>query len=65
MVAAGLGITIVPKSHARDGLVLKDLSGFELRRCIGLAYAPHTQRAWNTDETIISALRDLDEARPA
>lgn len=63
MVAAGLGITIVPKSHKREGLVLKDLSGFELRRSIGLAYAPHTERAWNTNATIISALRELDEAR--
>ena len=36
MVSAGLGVTVVPQSHAAEGVAKSSLNGFNLRRKIGL-----------------------------
>lgn len=40
LVAAGLGITLVPRSHARDGIAVVELTGFTAERTIGLVSQP-------------------------
>jgi DNA-binding transcriptional LysR family regulator len=40
MVAAGLGLTVMPDCYAQKGVVRPRLSGFEARRTIGWAAAP-------------------------
>lgn len=41
MVAAGLGVTVVPASHAHPGVVTPALTGFDLQRTVGLAWGEH------------------------
>lgn len=40
LVAAGLGVTLVPRCHARDGIALVELTGFAAERTIGLVSQP-------------------------
>lgn len=41
MVSAGLGATVVPASHARPGIATLGLTGFDLKRTIGLKWGEH------------------------
>jgi DNA-binding transcriptional LysR family regulator len=43
MVAAGLGITVMPESFSRVGVARPRLAGFNLRRTIGLIYATEAE----------------------
>ena len=41
MVAAGLGVTVMPSSYSHDGVKRIHLDGFDFRRKVGLKCSPH------------------------
>ncbi|BAK65651.1 LysR family transcriptional regulator [Sphingobium sp. SYK-6] len=57
MVAAGLGITVMPESHAHEGVVRPLLAGFDLRRTIGFLFGPHGDPPALADPPFLDALR--------
>jgi len=56
-VAAGLGITVMPASLARDDIALSTLGGFALRRRVGLLI-PAAARGRLVASTAFAAVRD-------
>lgn len=58
LVAAGLGVTVMPDRHAAPGVVRARLAGFDHVREIGLLYSDHSDRADIGDTAVIRAVRD-------
>ncbi|MCF8706810.1 LysR family transcriptional regulator [Rhizorhapis sp. SPR117] len=58
-VRAGLGITLMPESHAGAGIVLVPLAGFTLTRSIGILYASHAETLYENPSPIIAAIRQM------
>lgn len=54
MVAAGLGVTVIPESLSAPGIVKPRLSGFDARRRVGFAY-PHGRAPGHS--VLLDALR--------
>lgn len=59
MVAAGLGITVLPEGFTYPGVVRPRLAGFDLRRTIGLAYGPEAEVLSASPPAIIAAIRSV------
>lgn len=57
MVAAGLGITIMPESYRHSGVARPGLTGFRPRRTIGLIYGPGSEALNVTVPPAIEAIR--------
>ena len=65
MVAAGLGITIMPDCYAHDAVARPRLSGFTIERTLGLVASPGTEHLLTAPPTPIAAvLRSLESAAP-
>lgn len=61
LVAAGLGVTVMPKGHAGPGVVRAGLAGFDHVREVGLLYADHAGRADIGDSGVLRAVRTAAE----
>ncbi|MDE2618547.1 MAG: LysR family transcriptional regulator [Sphingomonadales bacterium] len=59
MVAAGLGITVAPRSLARPGVAMVTLAEFGRSRAIGLAYGAHWTAQFGGDHPLVAAARGL------
>ncbi len=59
MVAAGLGITVMPCSYATAGISWVPLAGFDLRRTIGFQYGPDSEHARDAAHPLMDAVRSL------
>jgi DNA-binding transcriptional LysR family regulator len=59
MVAAGLGVTVMPEGFTSPGVVRPRMAGFDIRRTIGIAYAAQTEALRITRPAFISALHDI------
>ena len=57
LVSAGVGITVMPASYRVDGVVNPALSGFDLRREIGLLYAAHSEHLRHAPSNVLATLR--------
>ncbi|MGF7171729.1 DNA-binding transcriptional LysR family regulator [Sphingobium xanthum] len=57
MVAAGLGLTVMPESYRRAGIAWPQLAGFDLQREIGFVFAPHGERAQLADLPLLARIR--------
>lgn len=57
MVAAGLGVTVVPASHQHDGVASPALIGFGLRRTLALAWGDDTAGMRKAATPVMEALR--------
>lgn len=57
LVAAGLGVTVMPDRHAAPGVVRARLAGFDHVREVGLLYAGHANRTDLGDAGVIRAVR--------
>jgi len=57
LVHAGLGITVMPCSYLMEGVVRPALSGFEVKRCVGLLYAGHAEHLQRAASPILEAIR--------
>nr|WP_150126927.1 LysR family transcriptional regulator [Sphingomonas panacis] len=55
MIAAGLGITVMPMSFQAPGVHAARLQGFDLQRTIGVAFAPAAQMLEQTPTGIVLA----------
>ncbi|SDA10849.1 LysR family transcriptional regulator [Sphingomonas sp. NFR15] len=55
MIAAGLGITVMPMSFQAPGVCSARLRGFDLQRTIGLAFAPEAEWVEQTPQGIVLA----------
>lgn len=58
MVSAGLGVTVVPASHVHAGVVTPALTGFDLRRKIGLLWGDDTAHLRSESLPLTRILRD-------
>ncbi|MBK5265144.1 MAG: LysR family transcriptional regulator [Alphaproteobacteria bacterium] len=58
-VRAGLGITLMPESHAAEGVALVPLAGFTLTRSIGILYASHAETLREHPSSILTAIRRM------
>lgn len=56
MVAAGLGITVMPDSYRAVGVARPKLSGFKPERTLGLAFAHHAETLAEDRPPVIEAL---------
>ncbi|KCZ48037.1 LysR family transcriptional regulator [Hyphomonas sp. CY54-11-8] len=59
MVAAGLGLTVVPESHGAPGVWQARLTGFDLTRKIGLMYSPDVNRTALDGSPAFQKFREL------
>jgi DNA-binding transcriptional LysR family regulator len=57
LVSAGVGITVMPASYRAEGVVNPALSGFDLKREIGLLYAAHSEHLRHTPSNVLATLR--------
>lgn len=57
LVAAGMGVTVMPDGFAADRVVRPGLAGFDFRRDIGIMYAPHVEVSQGAESGVLSALR--------
>ncbi|MCW4460211.1 LysR family transcriptional regulator [Sphingomonas sp. BT-65] len=57
MVAAGLGVTVIPASHRHDGVASPALLGFGLSRTLMLAWGDDTAAMQEAAAPIVTALR--------
>lgn len=57
LVAAGLGITVMPTGYTHPGVARPRLSGFDVRRHIGLIYGPQTEMLATDPPAFVQALR--------
>ena len=62
LIAAGLGVTVLPESHTWEGVVLAKLAGFDLKRGIGFAYVSDIQSARIEQSPIGAALLETVSA---
>ncbi len=58
MVAAGLGVTVVPASHRHSGVASPALLGFDLTRTLGLVWGNDTARLRDGAAPVVAALRE-------
>lgn len=58
MVAVGLGITVMPESYAYPGVARAQLSGFLVRRTVGLLYGHHGEHLHTEPPPLLRALAD-------
>lgn len=58
LVAAGVGITVMPDCYRVEGVARPRLAGFDLQRTIGLAYAPAAEAMAASPPAIVVAARD-------
>jgi DNA-binding transcriptional LysR family regulator len=58
LVQCGLGVTVMPASYTVAGVVRPRLTGFNLRRRIGLLYAGHAGHLHHAESPILAALRE-------
>jgi len=59
MVAAGLGLTVVPESHAAPGVWQARLTGFDLTRKIGLMFSSDANRTALDGSPAFQKLREV------
>ncbi|MGC1303698.1 MAG: LysR family transcriptional regulator [Caulobacteraceae bacterium] len=59
LVAAGLGLTVMPASYLHGGVARPKLAGFDLRREVGILYADHARDLCEQGAPIVTALRLL------
>jgi DNA-binding transcriptional LysR family regulator len=59
MVAAGLGITVMPASYAGPGVVMPRLAGFNLTRTLGWAAAPQSEHLLTAAPPLVGAMEGL------
>lgn len=59
MVAAGIGVTVMPASYHAPGVVRPRLAGFDLVRTIGLAYGAAAEPLAASPPPLIAGLRSL------
>jgi DNA-binding transcriptional LysR family regulator len=59
MVAAGLGITVMPESFAAPGVARPAMAGFGARRTVGLLYGQQAESLQHDPPAIVRALRDV------
>lgn len=64
MVAAGLGVTVMPECYRREGIGWPRLAGFDLVRQIGFLFAGHGEPSRLADMPIVEHLRQALAARP-
>lgn len=57
LVRAGLGVTVMPASYQAEGVVNPALSGFDLKREIGLLYAGHSEYLRHAPTNLLTLLR--------
>lgn len=57
MVRAGLGVTVAPRSLARDGVVMARIRDFERSRRIGLAFAADWRDANGDQHPLVASLQ--------
>lgn len=62
MVAAGLGLTVMPASHVAAGVRRPRLAGFDPRRTVGLIYGLDQEAAWRETALLINLRQALREA---
>jgi DNA-binding transcriptional LysR family regulator len=67
MVAAGVGITVMPQSHRFPGVSRARLTGFALRRTVGWAHAPDAEASIADDDGLLGmiAARLRESGTPA
>lgn len=56
-VRAGLGITVMPRCFAAEGIAMPELSGFAARRCIGFRFRADTAERFD-DSAILSRVAE-------
>lgn len=56
MVAAGLGITVMPDSYRATGVVRPKLTGFNVERALGFAFAHHAEELMTQRPPLVDAL---------
>lgn len=59
MVAAGLGITVMPESYVHEGVVRPKLAAFRVRRKIGIVYGHGTEALAASPPPAIEAIRTV------
>jgi DNA-binding transcriptional LysR family regulator len=64
MVAAGLGLTVMPVSYTRAGVARPKLIGFEYRRTLGFAYGHDAEQFHTQPSPLLHALARTLTARP-
>lgn len=57
MVAAGLGVTVMPEGYRREGVASVALAGFDMTRMIGLLYATQGEALATSPPPFIAAIR--------
>jgi DNA-binding transcriptional LysR family regulator len=57
MVRAGLGVTVAPRSLARDGVAMVGIEGFGLSRTVGFLFGPHWDEEFGDDHPLLRAFR--------
>jgi DNA-binding transcriptional LysR family regulator len=57
LIQAGLGGALMPMSYSMKGVVRPLLSGFDLKRTIGLLYAPHAEHLQHGGSATLEAIR--------
>jgi DNA-binding transcriptional LysR family regulator len=64
MVAAGVGITLMPDIYQAPDVARPKLAGFDLRRTIGLTYAATAEAMAASPPAIVTAARSVLSDRP-
>ena len=57
LVAAGLGVTVMPDCYVGAGVARPRLAGFDVRRTIGLVYGAQAEGLATTPTAFLHALR--------
>ena len=65
LVAAGMGVTVMPDGFQAAGVTRPKLAGFDLKRKIGLMYAPHFEPPRVAESPAFAALRKALPPREA
>lgn len=58
LIRAGLGLTVMPESYRAQGVSRPRLAGFDLRRDIGILYAPHAEALRHEASPLMGAIRE-------
>ena len=64
LVAAGMGVTVMPDGFVAEGVVRPRLAGFDLKRDIGVIYAPHFTMPHAAESATFANLRKAIPASP-
>ena len=60
LVAAGLGVTVAPRSLARAGIAIVPLAEFGRSRTIGLVFGDHWAAQYGADHSLVVAARGFE-----